>query len=207
MDSNTSEHLITDIDIREYFRDSVCTAVANQQLTVTEETIIYVVNMLASFTRSESLFERTADGYVIKALAMIYVDTIDAESTLEKNRVLQRLGDIALFISGIFSDSLNRSPVDVDYYAAMGGIAYAHLADSTRNSIYGRTLSMVFAELSDKFMSLVDVLSEISESSDMNSDSDVLRMYELWLKTGNSRLAKKLRQIGIQPVPVTANRQ
>jgi len=203
----TSAHLITDMNIREYFRDTVCTAVAKQQLTVNEETIIYIVNMLASFMRSETLFEKTADGHVIRALAMIYADTINAETTLEKHRVLQRLGDIALFISGLFSYSLYRSLVDVDYYAAMGGNAYAHLADSMRHSYRGQTISMVFSELSRKFMALVDVLAEINENCNLASDSDILRLYELWLKTGNQRAAKLLQQNGIQPVSVTASRQ
>ena len=207
MDRNTREHLITDINIREYFRDTVCAAVANQQLTVNEETILYIVNMLASFLRSETLFEKTADGYVIKALAMIYADSINAKTAAQKNRVLQRLGDIALFISGLFSYSLNRSLVDVDYYAAMGGNAYAHLADSMRHSYQGQTISMVFTELSRKFLALVDVLAEINENCTLASDSDVLRLYELWQKTGSRRAAKQLQQNGIQPIPVTAIKQ
>jgi len=207
MDRNAGEHLITDIDIREYFREAVCAAAANQQLTVNEETILYVVNMLASFLRSETLFERTTDGYVIKTLVMTYADSINAETTSQKNRVLQRLGDIALFISGLFSYSLNRSLVDVDYYAAMGGSAYAHLADSMRHSYQGQTISMVFTELSRKFLALVDVLAEINEHCTLASDSDVLRLYELWLKTGSQRAAKQLQQNGIQPILVTASKQ
>ena len=207
MGRNTGEHLITDIDIREYFRNTVSAAVANQQLAVNEETILYVVNMLASFLRSETLFERTADGYVLKSLAMSYADSISAESTSQKNRVLQRLGDIALFISGLFSYSLNRSLVDVDYYAAMGGNAYAHLADSMRHSYKGQTISMVFTELSRKFLALVDVLAEINENCTLASDSDLLRLYELWLETGSQRAAKQLQQNGIQPVLVTAGKQ
>ena len=207
MGHNTEEHLITDMGIREYFRESVGTAVVNQQLTVNEETILYVVNMLTSFTRSESLFERTEHGYEIRALAMIYADTVTAQTAAQKNRVLQRLGDIALFISGLFSYSLHRSLVDVDYYAAMGGNAYAHLADSMRNNYKGKTISMVFTELSLKFPALVDVLAEINEKSVLASDTDILRLYELWLKTGSRRAARQLQQCGIQPVSFTAGQQ
>ena len=207
MGLNTGEHLITNMGIREYFRESVRAAVANQQLTVNEETILYVVNMLTSFTRSDSLFERTEHGYEIRALAMIYADTVAAESASQKNRVLQRLGDIALFISGLFSYSLHRSLVDVDYYAAMGGNAYAHLADSMRNNYKGKTISMVFTELSRKFLALADVLAEINENSVLASDTDILRLYELWLKTGSRRAARQLQQCGIQPVSFTAGQQ
>jgi hypothetical protein len=207
MADNTGGRLITRQGVREYFRDSISTAVANQKLSVNTETILYIVNMLTSFTRSENLYERTDDGYIIKALALMYAETIEAGSKAEKNKSLQRLGDIALFISGLFSYSLNRSLVDVDYYAAMGGNAYAYLADSTRHSYQGQTISMVFAELSQKFLALVDVLAEINENCTPASDSDVLRLYELWLKTGSRRAARRLQKNGVRPVPVTARKQ
>ncbi len=201
-----NNQLITGLDVREYFRDSVTTAVANQKLSVNTETVIYIVNLLTLFTRSENLFEKTEEGYEIRALALLYAETFEATTQAERNRCLQKLGDVALFISGLFSYSLNRSPVDVDYYAAMGGNAYSHLAESFRYSYQGKTISMVFSELSDKFLALVDVLAEINENTSQVSDSDVLRLYELWVKTGSERAAKKLQQIGIQPFPVTASR-
>ena len=195
--------LITEIDVREYFRESVTTAATNQHIDINTETILYIVNMLTSFLRSENFYEKTEDGYMIRALALIYADCVDAATTTEKNLLLQRLGDIALFISGVFSYSLNRSPVDVDYYAALGGIAYANLAESARNGYRSQTHSMVFAELSDKFLSLVDVLAEVNDKNAHSSDSDIMRLYELWLKTGSQRIAKILQRNGIQPVHIS----
>lgn len=201
--ANIPDQLITGIDVREFFRDSLQHAVINQNLTVNTETIYYIVNMLTCFTRSENLYEKTEDGYVIKALALIYADSCEAKTASERNQSLQKLGDIALFISGLFSYSLNRSLVDVDYYAAMGGNAYAHLADVTRNRFQGETRSMVFAELSEKFLALADVLAEINENCSQVSDSDIMRLYELWLKTGSERLAKQLQQNGVQPIVIS----
>lgn len=207
MTGNTDELLITGMDVREYFRDSITSAVSNQNLDINTETILYIVNMLTTFIRSENLYEKTDDGYMIRALALLYADSFDAATTAEKNRILQRLGDIALFIAGLFSYSLNRSLVDVDYYAAIGGNAYANLADSTRHSYQGRTISMVFSELSEKFLSLVDVLAEINENCSHTSDSDIMRLYEIWLKTGSERAAKLLQKNGIQPVLITGQKQ
>ena len=203
MTDYADSQLITDIDVREYFRESVTSAVSNQHIEINTETILYIVNLLTSFLRSENLYERTENGYMIKALALIYADCLDAGTTTEKNLLLQRLGDIALFISGLFSGSLIRSLVDVDYYAAMGGTAYANLAEATRNSHRNQTHSMVFSELSDKFLSLVDVLAEVNEQNACNSDSDIMRLYELWLKTGSRRLAEILQKKGIQPVHIS----
>ncbi|HSR62834.1 MAG TPA: hypothetical protein VLN56_05460 [Gammaproteobacteria bacterium] len=206
MTGNIDTQLITGMDVSDYFRDSVTTAATNQNLEINTETILYVVNMLTSFVRAENLYEKTDDGYMIRALALIYADSVEAVTTAERNRILQRLGDIALFISGLFSYSLNRSLVDVDYYAAIGGNAYANLADATRRGFQGRTVSMVFSELSDKFLSLVDVLAEVNENCSQKSDSDIMRLYELWLKTGSERAAKQLQKFGIQPVSISSRR-
>ena len=37
---------------------------------------------------------------------------------------LKQIGDVSLFVSGFFSDSLRRKLVDVDYYVSIGGVAY-----------------------------------------------------------------------------------
>ena len=54
----------------------------------------------------------------------MYSDALEEESGEARNQILRRLGDVALFISGVFSRSLKRRVVDVDYYIAMGGGAY-----------------------------------------------------------------------------------
>ena len=74
-------------------------------------------------------------------------------------------------MSGFFSDSLQRKLVDVDYYVTIGGIAYNALS-----RIETDTLSPVFAELAEKFVGFVDVLSEVSERTSCTSNADLLRL-------------------------------
>ena len=71
---------------------------------------------------------------------------------------LRQVGDLSLFISGFFSDSLNRSLVDVDYYIQLGEHAYGSLARQGDG-----TFGDVFDELAGKFPAFVDVLGEVSE--------------------------------------------
>ena len=80
----------------------------------------------------------------------------------------------------------------------MGGNAYACLSDNHRPANAG--LQQVFAELASKFTGLLDVLSEVSESSRPGGSHDLLRLYEIWLKSGSPRAAAKLKQAGIQVV-------
>ena len=59
----------------------------------------------------------------------------------------------------------------------------------------------MFAELSDKFQPLVDALNELSESSYAHTDKDILRLYEIWLKTGSRRSYEILKRLGVNPTP------
>jgi hypothetical protein len=61
-------------------------------------------------------------------------------------------------------------------------------------------LAAVFAELEDKFQPLVDALNEIGEGASKSSPRDVLRLYELWQKTGSPRAHRLLLELGIRPV-------
>jgi hypothetical protein len=61
----------------------------------------------------------------------------------------------------------------------------------------------VFGERARKFLSVVDAIGEISDSAKVWSSKDVLRLYELWLKTGSPRAQGLLQQLGVAPAPVS----
>ncbi|NNM01622.1 MAG: hypothetical protein HKO62_12790 [Gammaproteobacteria bacterium] len=189
--------LITSMNVREHFHDCLDTALRNQEVPASCEAQMYIVNLLTQFALADNVFEQTSHGRDIKALAFMYGDAVDASDPLAQRTTLKRLGDVALFISGLFSDSLNRKLVDIDYYIAMGGSAYSYLADSGRSD--GYALGDVYAELADKFVAFVDVLAEIAETSSSSGDSDILRSYEIWLRTGSDRAARRLQAAGIVP--------
>lgn len=192
--------LIVDTNVREFFHGLVTDAVNHQGIETRTETIYYVVNLLVSFADARALYEPTPDGLMIKPLAALYGEALNAPDRETRTRRLRRLGDVALFIAGVFADSLSRKPVDVDYYIAMGGNAYSYLSDTTRSAAQWQTLSAVFEELAAKFTGFVDVLCEVREHTPLRNDRDILRLYEVWVRTGSPRSARKLRQIGIEPV-------
>lgn len=191
-----TEHVITSTNVGDYFHQALRSALANQNIDATADTIHYVVHLLADFSRSDRLYEQTEHGYGLKPLALIYAEAVYSTSPSERRQALRRLGDVALFICGLFSNSLNRAMVDVDYYVAMGGGAYAEL--STR-APQRASLALVFAELSNKFTDFVDALAEVGEDANFTTDSDLLRSYENWLQTGSKRSARQLRRAGIEP--------
>ena len=191
-------------NLREFFKDALHGALEKQRLEVEDQTEHYVVNVLTLFARSEALYEQTPEGRRLKPLVVMLSEALEAPSAEDRNRGLQRLGDVSLFVAGFFSRSFARKLVDVDYHIAMGGRAYGTLADVLsrgRAPSRARVLGSVFAELAQKFQPLVDALNELSESAYTHSDEDILRLYELWLKTGSRRSYEILRRLGVNPTP------
>ncbi|MGH8142415.1 MAG: hypothetical protein ACREU2_07865 [Steroidobacteraceae bacterium] len=188
-------------NLREYFHDELQGALARQKLAVADQTEHYVVNLLTLFARSEQLFEQTSAGVRLKPLVQMLTEALEAPSALERERGLQRLGDVSLFIAGFFAHSFARKLIDIDYHIAMGGRAYGTLAQGLARG-RRQVLGQVFGELAAKFLPLVDALGEIADCSRQYTPADILRLYEIWLKTGSPRARSLLRQMGVEASPV-----
>ncbi|HXQ63814.1 MAG TPA: hypothetical protein VN787_03085 [Steroidobacteraceae bacterium] len=185
--------------LEEFFRAELHGAAEKQHLALAGHTEHYVVNMLATFSRADAFFEPTPSGPRLKPLALMLAEALGAPTLAERQHALQRLGDVSLFIAGFLPQSFARKLVDVDYHIAMGGRAYSSLADSTRGSARGRGIAAVFSELAAKFRELVDALNEIAEAARPPTHDDLLRLYEVWIKTGSARAAGRLRALGVEP--------
>ena len=185
--------------LEEFFRDALHGAAAKQRLALDHHTEHYVVNVLTSFSRADAFFEQTPSGPRLKPLALMLAEAVGARTTGERQHALQRLGDVSLFVAGFFAHGLARKLVDVDYHIAMGGRAYGSLADSARAAPRGRSIAAVFTELAMKFRELVDALNEVADCARAPCHDDLLRLYELWIKTGSQRAAGRLRELGLEP--------
>jgi hypothetical protein len=199
----TDGKLIAVGNLQEFFREALHTAIARQKFAVNDHTEHYVVNLLTLFSRSDALYDETAEGARLKPLVVLLAEALQAPTPSERHRGLQRLGDVALFVAGFFAGSFARKLIDIDYHIAMGGRAYGSLADSLCRG-RAQTLAPVFGELAEKFQSLVDALNEVSEMAHTHTDRDILRLYELWLKTGSRRARGLLRKLGVEPTASAA---
>jgi hypothetical protein len=171
----------------EYFKKQVEAALEHQHLDAGELTSYYVVRLLADFAarRRRDISDQPLAVRLARAAA---------SGGTEWRSGLREVGDVALFVAGFFSDSLNRKIVDLDYYIALGGYAYGSLSRQEEE-----TFAEAYGELSEKFVAFVDVLSEVSEQSGLAPNSDLLRLYEKWLRTGGRRDGARLVERGIVP--------
>jgi hypothetical protein len=200
MQAVSAGSLVAVSSLREFFRDAFHAASEHQRLEIDESAEQYVVNLLTMFSRADALYEKTSEGLRIRPLAHMLADALDAPSAAARQRGLQRLGDVSLFVAGFFARSFARKLIDIDYHIAMGGNAYSSLADTMQRSTSGRGIAAIYAQLAQKFQRLVDALNEVSEMSYRHSDADILRLYEIWMKTGSPRAHGLLNKLGVQPV-------
>jgi hypothetical protein len=175
----------------EFFKEQVEAACERQKLFPQPLTAYYIVSLLGEFTHLGR--SRAAEAIASnEPLALRFARALQSGGS-DQRAGLKQVGDTSLFISGFFSDSLRRSLVDVDYYVSLGGYAYGSLGASSD------VLSPIYSELAEKFSAFVDVLSEVSERTSLTSDSDLLRLYEKWLRTGSRRNGNLLAEKGIVP--------
>jgi len=177
-------------------RDCVQRATAAQHVPVGEHAEAYLVALLAAFARPAR-----AD-LLDPPLALDYLQAphLPAAQRYEK---LKRVADTALFVTGLFFESLDRSLVGADYYTALGQGAYAQLSVTAARG----GLSPLFGELADRFRDFVRVLAEIGAQDLFRSDRDVLRLYKRWLHTRGGHEADLLVRRGLIPLaPKTRHR-
>jgi Mor family transcriptional regulator len=160
-----------------FFSDLVNDALAKRRLEVQPLVSNYLVQLLETYLVSENLYQKGT-------LAEMYMRSFHVERQM-RIEMLKKLGDSSLYIAGFFGDSLRRKIIDIDYYKDIGGSAYGSLAKTVEDEFQAR----VFNDFSTRFIDYVDVLTYISQSALIQSNQDLLRLYERYVTTG-SELAK-----------------
>lgn len=168
--------------VDEFFHEVVTDALAVVDLEASEPASWYLVGLLGEMTRA-----RLTDEPLGPKLARVGADAG------ERVKTLKQVGDTSLYVAGFFAESLSRSLVDVDYYVGLGQTAYAELARSLGGA---RAITEVYAELADKFPRFVDVLAEVRKRTDF-ATPDIGKLYEMWLRTRDEWIEKKLRALGV----------
>jgi hypothetical protein len=176
--------------VDEFFHEVVTDALSVVDLDASESASWYLVGLLGEFAHA-----RLTD----EPLGMKLAQASDDPG--ERVRTLKTVGDTSLYVAGFFAESLNRSLVQVDYYVGIGQNAYAQLSrslDSRTGS--ARSIAEVYAELADQFPQFVDVLGEVRKRialAEVNAITDINKLYEIWLRSRDAWVEKKLRALGV----------
>jgi hypothetical protein len=178
--------------VDEFFHEVVTHALQEVDLDASEPAGWYLVGLLGDFTKA-----RLTDEPLGMKLAAPPTDPG------ERVRTLKQVGDTSLHVAGYFAESLTRSLVDVDYYVGLGANAYKQLARSLGPK---HSIGDVYNELAEKFPAFVDVLAMVRKRiaiAEVNGSADINRLYEIWLRTRDAWVEKKLKDAGVLVDPGT----
>ena len=182
----TSGHIVA-TGPTEFFRDLVQSAMQAQRFEpASDDTEYYLVQLL-----ERNVSARRA--LLQKPLGISYLEAVQTPPPESLHR-FQTVGDTALFLVGLFTDSLERSLVQPGYYIELGQMAYARIAD-----LGNKTLQALFSALAEQFQALVGVLGEISTRDLFGGDRDTLRIYRRWVVSRAPADAARLVQRGVIP--------
>jgi hypothetical protein len=189
---------------REYFQEIVGEAFESRKITTFPLVKGYLVDLLEFYVPAENLFDDvdSLGRRTRETLAETYLKAHAADPAM-RTELLKRLADRSLYISGFFSDSLQRKLIDVDYYAEMGCAAYGSLAESVRED----TLSKLYREFASRFLDFVDVLTHISSRAAVQNEQNILRLYETYSRTGSDLAREKLLEKGLIAVPIQTHKK
>jgi hypothetical protein len=174
----------------EYFKELVEASLTRQHVRAGDLTEVYLVNLLCQYVRVDASPNHVDDE---QPLGLRWMRALESGGYEQRVR-LRGVGDWSLFMSGFFSDRFARRSVDIDYYRGLGERAYASLSQSEDEAF-----AEVFGELSRKFVGFMDVLADISDRTSLASATEVMRLYEKWLRTGSERDGQRLVERGILP--------
>lgn len=179
---------------REFFVDRVDQAIKRLKFEPLPLSRQYLVDLLEHFMFSHNLFPPDDETGRARreTLAELYLRAQNSPSPL-RLEILKKLGDSSLYISGFFGDSLNRKVVDIEYYVDMGGVAYHSLSSSAQDE----RMSQMFSEFATKFPEFVDVLTCISQESMIQTNGDLLKLYDRYIATGSKLAGEQLVEKGL----------
>jgi hypothetical protein len=171
----------------EYFKELVETAMERQHVAVRDLTAFYLVNLLTGFVH----FDRSSSVAGDEPLGIRLARALQA---VARSTRTPRGGRSVAFHLRLLLRQSDAEPGGRRLLHPSGECAYGSLA--RRNE---PAFGEVFDELAGKFAAFVDVLGEVSERSALSSNSDVLRLYEKWIRTRSRRSGDLLVERGIVP--------
>lgn len=175
--------------LTEFFRDVLRGAMRTHEVRSSEPTEHYLVALLERFAKP-------APDWDDRPLALHYLESFH-QPRPRRLAALRHVGDTALFLSGVFMESLERRAVSTDYYMAIGRIAYHQLAGQAPAD--AAAAGNVFGEIAARFPDFVRVLSELSFEEMFRGDAQTVRVYTRWLRTRGRQDAQWLLRRGIVP--------
>ena len=186
-----SRHVLTETSLPEYFRNQLHHYANELRPRPQEDTLWYVGEMMVRFSRSDHFFDYYNGSLQNRPLALLYGDATAASSHQERCLILQRLGDMALFVGALFPERHARHGIKLDYFVGMGCAAYDYLAEQANKNRH------IYRELTQQFVKMIELIAAAASRRNKNSNEQLIQLYATWLETQDPQIAQQLKAKGI----------
>lgn len=187
-----------------FFNDLVSESIKSKGVSASGGASAYLVALLSDFSRPDKGSEEALH----RPLAFLLDEALTEPDLGLRFDKLRALGDGVLYTSGFFGGRFEKRGVDRRYVFGVGTRAYGTVSSMLRS---GSSTSLeeaasaldIFGELADHFAAFVDVISDVADSTLAASSArstELIKLYERWLKTGSDRIAGALTERGIVPM-------
>lgn len=177
---------------RQFFQEKITTARAKNNITIDSDVEFYLVSLLCDFIQPTKRSPHLQQ--LDMPLALFLKETLEVPPHQQSVR-FKLLGDISLYVCGFFQESFNRRVIDIDYYIAIGSIAYRTTADRLNDSS-----GHIYEKLAHDFSLLVELVAEVALIPSQSRAIDILATYDRWTRSNSQRLLRTLLELGIDPI-------
>jgi hypothetical protein len=192
--------IVATTSVTDFFDSAIEEAMRTRKVSASAGARSYVVSLLVELAKPGSPVERT----LARPLTLLLDEALHTPELGERFERLRTLGDGVLYSSGFFADHFEARGVDTNYLIGIGKTAYDGAGSLIRTRSSGSLEDAVqstdiFAELSARFASFVDVIGEVANAtiaSGVATSRGLIKLYERWLKTRSEALADALSSHG-----------
>jgi hypothetical protein len=171
--------LLLEETLESFFFAQVSSAQERTGVTLDEPVEAYGVHLLSDYARRTHDAGRASDAIGVQLLA----------ARQQGCSALRRVGDRALYLSGVVPRSLSRSPISRKYVISVGSTAYGELDARVPGTD-------VFDALARCFEAVADVLGAACEPLGDRPEG-LLALYERWRRARDPRDRRALLDAGV----------
>jgi hypothetical protein len=163
---------------------------------LSEYSKIYLMELLEELAANNNYFNNILED---KALAEVLMEALH-QNIFEKIKNLKAVGDLCLLFGGLYPDYMTKKLVDIDYYILIGKNSYNLISDTYRNYTSKYELYRLYNKLSEEYIQLINILTEISDKLNFLTRNDIYKSFKRWKKTGISKYLEVIRSNNVIPI-------
>ncbi len=180
-----------------FFIDEIEAAEKKLQITLSPHTKLYILYLLKRLSENRDFFY--SEVIQDKPLGVVLMEAVHKD-VFEKARDLKAVGDVSLIFSGLYPEALTRRTVDIDYFIQIGQRSYSILSDTYSPYRTKQELKTLYSLLVSEFVTLIELLTEISEDLNFIQVEDIPRILRRWKKTRIRKYRNIMDRRGIVPI-------